>query len=270
MLFRSGISGDHKGHAGTAAPKGPNRGVALLGDRVFYVSDDAFMVCLNRLTGAVMWSQPLPEAGATGKYSNSSAPLVAGDLVISGVAGGDTPMRGFIAAYHATTGELAWRFYTIPKPGEHPAETWTGSALPTGGGATWATGSYDVETSTLYWAVGNPYPDTDADEREGANLYTNSVLALDLRTGKLKWYFQFIPHDTHDWDSSEPLLLVDTTWHGQPRKLLLSAQRSGIFYVLDRTNGQFLLARPFVKKMTWASGFNPDGSPILTPAKHPR
>ena len=264
-----GSGGDQKSQAKTSTPKGPNRGVALLGDRVFYVSDDAFLVCLNRLTGAVMWSQPLPEAGAIGEYYNSSAPLVAGDLVISGVAGGDAPIRGFLAAYHATTGELAWRVYTIPKPGEPGAETWTGRALPTGGGGTWATGSYDVETSTLYWAVGNPYPDTDPDQREGSNLYTNSVLALDAKTGKLKWYFQFTPQDTHDWDATEPLLLVDTTWHGKPRKLLLSAQRSGIFYVLDRTNGQFLLAKPFVKKMTWASGFNPDGSPILIPGQTP-
>jgi PQQ-dependent dehydrogenase (methanol/ethanol family) len=264
----SRVLGDHP-QAKTGAPKGPNRGVAILGDRVFYVSDDAYIVCLNRVTGAVMWSQPLPEAGATGKFYNSSAPLVVGDLVISGVAGGDSPMRGFIAAYHAASGEFAWRFYTIPKPGEHPAETWTGRALPTGGGATWATGSYDVETSTLYWAVGNPYPDTDPDQREGSNLYTNSVVALDVGTGKLKWYFQFTPQDTHDWDATEPFLLVDTDWHGKPRKLLLSAQRSGIFYVLDRTNGQFLLAKPFVKKMTWAGGFKPDGSPILVPGQTP-
>ena len=264
----SGVSHD-RNHQAITTPRGPNRGVAVLGDRVYYVSDDAFMVCLNRLTGAVMWSQPLAEAGATGKFYNSSAPLVIGGLVISGVAGGDSPMRGFIAAYHAATGELAWRFYTIPKPGEAPAGTWTGRALPTGGGATWSTGSYDVETGTLYWAVGNPYPDTDADQREGINLYTNSVVALDAKTGKLKWYFQFTPHDTHDWDAAEPLLLVDTTWHGKPRKLLLSAQRSGIFYVLDRTNGQFLLAKPFVKKMTWSSGFKPDGSPILVPGQTP-
>ncbi len=264
----AGVSRNRKRQSATA-PKGPNRGVAVLGDRVYYVSDDAFMVCLNRLTGAVMWSQPLPEAGAAGKFYNSSAPLVAGGLVISGVAGGDAPMRGFIVAFHAATGELAWRLYTIPKPGEHPAETWTGRALATGGGATWATGSYDVETGTLYWAVGNPYPDTDADQREGINLYTNSVVALDAKTGKLKWFFQFTPRDTHDWDATEPLLLVDTIWHGKPRKLLLSAQRSGIFYVLDRTNGQFLLARPFVKKMTWASGFRADGSPIMIPGQTP-
>ena len=264
----SGISDRRSPQPRTATPKGPNRGVAVLGDRVFYVSDDAYMVCLNRLTGAVMWSQRLPEGDASGTYHNSGAPLVVGDLVITGVAGGDAPLRGFIAAYYAASGKLAWRFYTIPKPGEGPAETWAGGALPRGG-ATWATGSYDSETGTLYWAVGNPYPDTDSDQREGSNLYTNSVVALDARTGKFKWYFQFTPGDTHDWDATEPLLLVDTTWRGKPRKLLLSAQRSGIFYVLDRTNGQFLLAKPFVKKMTWASGFKPDGSPILVPGQTP-
>jgi PQQ-dependent dehydrogenase (methanol/ethanol family) len=255
--------------AQTAEPKGPNRGVALLGDRVFYVSDDAYLVCLNRLTGAVMWSQALPERGAAGKYYGSTAPLVVGDLVISGVAGGDAPMRGFIAAFHATTGQLAWRFYTIPGPGESAAKTWSGRALPTGGGATWIPGSYDTETGTLYWAVGNPYPDTDPDQREGVNLYTDSVVALDAATGKLKWYFQFTPGDTHDWDATEPFLLVDTEFHGKPRKLLLTAQRSGVFYVLDRTNGQFLLAKPFVKKITWASGFRADGTPILLPNQKP-
>jgi PQQ-dependent dehydrogenase (methanol/ethanol family) len=265
----SGASGGPRSQAKASAPTGPNRGVAVLGERVFYVSDDAFLVCLNRLTGAVMWSQPLAPTGATGRFYNSSAPLVVGGLVISGVAGGDGPLRGFIAALHADTGKLAWRFYTIPKPGEPPSETWTGNALSSGGGATWSTGSYDAETKTLYWAVGNPYPDTDADERKGSNLYTDSVVALDIETGHLKWYFQFTPGDTHDWDASEPLLLVDAAWHGKPRKLLLTAQRSGIFYVLDRTNGQFLLARPFVKKMTWASGFHPDGSPILAPGQIP-
>jgi PQQ-dependent dehydrogenase (methanol/ethanol family) len=252
-----------------SAPIGPNRGVAVLGDRVFYISDDAYLVCLNRLTGAVMWSVWLPEKGAPGKFYNSMAPMVVNDLVVAGIAGGDSPMRGFVAAYRPDSGKLAWRFYTIPKPGEPLSETWKGRALPTGGGATWSTGSYDAETGTLYWAVGNPYPDTDTDEREGRNLYTNSVIALDWKTGKFKWHFQFTPYDTHDWDATQPLVLVDTLWKGKPRKLLLSAQRSGIFYVLDRTNGQFLLATPFVKKMTWAKGFEKDGTPILKAGNTP-
>ncbi|HEX4028468.1 MAG TPA: PQQ-binding-like beta-propeller repeat protein [Rhizomicrobium sp.] len=251
------------------APVGPNRGVAVLGDRVFYISDDAYLVCLNRLTGAVMWSVWLPEKGAAGKFYSSMAPMVVGDQVVAGIAGGDSPMRGFLAAYHPDSGKLAWRFYTIPKPGEPLAKTWIGRALTTGGGATWSTGSYDAETGTLYWAVGNPYPDTDPDERGGRNLYTNSVIALDARTGTFKWHFQFTPYDTHDWDATQPLVLADANWKGQPRKLLLSAQRSGVFYVIDRTNGQFLLAKPFVKKETWSRGFEKDGTPIMVAGNTP-
>ena len=218
-----------------------------------------------------MWSRKLAEDSEKGQIYTSASVLVVNDLVIAGIAGGDSPMRGFIAAFHANTGKEAWRFYTIPKPGEMPlAATWIGRALATGGGATWETGSYDAETGTLYWAVGNPFPDTDASERGGTNLYTNSVVALDAMTGKFKWHYQFTPYDTHDWDSTEPMVLVDTLWKGKPRKLLLSAQRSGVFYILDRTNGQFLLAKPFVKKLTWASAFDPKtGMPTLVSGNTP-
>ena len=178
-----------------------------------------------------------------------------GDLVIAGIAGGDGPLRGFLAAYKATTGEQAWRFWTVPKPGEPGSETWNGNAIETGGGATWLTGSYDVETGTLYWAVGNPFPATDGDERGGSNLYTNCVIALDVKTGKLRWHYQFTPHDLHDWDATEPMVLVDTEYRGRPRKLLLQANRNGFVYVLDRTTGEFLFAKPFVRKMNWASGY---------------
>jgi PQQ-dependent dehydrogenase (methanol/ethanol family) len=261
-------AGGAKGEA--PKPVGPNRGVGILGDRLFYTSDDAYIVCLNRLTGAVMWTQRLAEPSEKGAVYTSASVMIVGDLVITGIAGGDGPMRGFIVAYHAATGQEAWRFYTIPKPGETLSETWVGRALATGGGATWETGSYDPETGTLFWAVGNPYPDTDPSERGGTNLYTNSVVALDARTGKYKWHFQFTPYDTHDWDATQPMVLVDTLWKGKPRKLLLSAQRSGVFYVLDRTNGQFLLAKPFVKKITWVDGFDPKtGEARLRPGNIP-
>ena len=254
----------------TPPPAGPNRGVGILGDRLFYTSDDAYLVCLNRLTGAVMWTQPLAEASEKGKVYTSASVMVVNDLVITGIAGGDSPMRGFIVAYHANTGKEAWRFYTIPKPGEPLSETWVGRALATGGGATWETGSYDPETKTLYWAVGNPYPDTDPSERGGTNLYTNSVVALDAATGKFKWHYQFTPYDTHDWDATEPMVLADAMWKGKPRKLLMSAQRSGVFYVLDRITGEFLLAKPFVRKMTWADGFDPKtGEAHLVPGNIP-
>ncbi len=245
-------------------PNGPNRGVAVSGDRVFFVSDDAYLVCLNRVTGAVMWLQPLPDPAYRGHYYNSSAPLVVGHLVISGVAGGDSPLRGFLAAFKVSTGELAGRFWTIPGPGEPGSETWPDRALPTGGGATWTTGSYDPDLKLLYWAVGNPYPDTDSAARPGRNLYSNSVVALDIATGRPRWSFQFTPHDLHDWDANEPLVLADTVWRGRPRKLLMQANRNGFFYVLDRTTGEFLMGRPFVEKLTWASGLDPDGTPILT------
>jgi PQQ-dependent dehydrogenase (methanol/ethanol family) len=245
----------------------PNRGVAILGDRVFFVTRDAHLVCLHRLTGGLMWEVNMPET--PGRYSATSAPLVVGDLVISGIAGGDTPLRGFLTAYRATTGEQVWRFWTIPKPGEPASETWKGNALPTGGGATWLTGSYDTETDTLYWAVGNPYPATDGDEREGTNLYSNCVLALEPKTGKLRWYYQFTPHDLHDWDATEPFVLVDTNYRGRERKLLLQANRNGFLYVLDRTNGELLLGKPFVRKMNWASGIGPDGKPQTLPANRP-
>ena len=244
-----------------------NRGAALLGDRVFYAAGDAHLMCLNRLTGGVMWDVNMPVT--PGYFSASSAPLVVGDLVISGIAGGDGPLRGFLAAYKATTGQLAWRFWTVPRPGEPGSETWIGNAVATGGGATWLTGSYDVETDTLYWAVGNPFPATDGDQRQGANLYTNCVLALEAKTGKLRWHYQFTPHDLHDWDATEPFVLVDTVYRGHDRKLLLQANRNGFVYVLDRTNGELLLGKPFVKKMNWSSGIGPDGKPQLLPANQP-
>jgi PQQ-dependent dehydrogenase (methanol/ethanol family) len=245
----------------------PNRGVAFLGDRVFFVTGDAHLICLHRLTGGVMWDVKMPVT--PGPFSATSAPLVVGDLVISGIAGGDGPLRGFLAAYKATTGQLAWRFWTVPNAGEPGSETWKGNAIATGGGATWLTGSYDVQTDTLYWAVGNPFPATDGDEREGTNLYTNCVLALDAKTGKLRWYYQFTPHDLHDWDATEPFVLVDTTYQGRDRKLLLQANRNGFVYVLDRTNGELLLGTPFVKKLNWASAIGPDGKPQLLPANKP-
>ena len=245
----------------------PNRGVALLGDRVFFATSDAHLICLHRLTGGVMWDINMPVT--PGRYSATSAPLVVGDLVISGIAGGDGPLRGFLAAYKVTTGQLAWRFWTVPKRGEPASETWSGKAIETGGGATWVTGSYDVETDTLYWTTGNPFPATDGDEREGVNLYTNCVLALGPKTGTLRWYYQFTPHDLHDWDATEPLVLVDTEYRGRDRKLLLQANRNGFIYVLDRTNGELLLGKPFAKKLNWASGIGSDGKPQLLAANKP-
>jgi len=253
------VPGDAKG--------GANRGVALLGDRVFMTTDDAHLICVDRLTGALQWDVFMPPEQP--HYGSTMAPLVAGDLVIAGVTGADEGMRGFVDAYHAETGKLAWRFWTVPKAGEPGSETWKGTALATGGGSTWLTGSYDPETRTLYWPTGNPYPDSDGSERKGDNLYTDCILALDVATGKLRWHFQFTPHDLHDWDAIQPPVLVDARVKGTERKLLLHADRNGFFYVLDRTNGELLLAKPFVKKLTWATGIDAKGRPIEAPGNIP-
>ncbi len=247
------------------ARDGVNRGVAVLGDRVFYITDNAHLLALNRLTGALLWDVDMPEQPE--HYGGTAAPLVVGDLVIAGVSGSDDGIRGFVAAYKATTGELAWRHWTIPEPGKPGSETWKGTALKWGGGATWLSGSFDPKANVLYWATGNPYPDTDGDQRLGSNLFTDSDLALNPQTGDMLWYYQFTPHDLHDWDASEPIVLVDTQWRGAPRKLLLHANRNGFFYVLDRTNGRPLLAAKLVDRLNWASGINHvTWTPHLLPA----
>jgi PQQ-dependent dehydrogenase (methanol/ethanol family) len=248
----SGMVGD--------AALGTNRGMATLGDKVFMVTDNAHLIALNRTTGKPVWEVVMPDEPM--HYGSTVAPLVVKGMVIAGVSGGDWGMRGFVAAYKASNGERVWRHWTIPGKGEPGGETWGGNPPKTGGGATWLTGSYDPETDTLYWATGNPYPDSDDRARPGDNLYTNCILALNPNNGNLKWYYQVTPHDVHDWDANAPLLLVDTKYQGQQRKLLLHADKNGFFYVLDRTNGHVLLARPFVR-VTWASGIRPDGRPHL-------
>lgn len=255
-----------QGMAGDAA-SGINRGVAILGDRVFMVSDNAHLFALHRLTGQLLWDVEM--ADSRQNYGSTSAPLVVNDLVVAGVSGGDEGVRGFLDAYKASTGERAWRFWTIPAPGEPGSETWSGRALEHGCGATWLTGAYDPQSRLLYWPTGNPCPDYNGDERKGDNLYTASVLALDPATGKLHWHYQFTPHDLHDWDATETPMLVDAQFHGQSRKLLLQGNRNGFFYVLDRLTGKVLLAEPFVKRITWASGIGADGRPQLLPGNEP-
>ena len=249
------------------AAGGANRGVAVEGNRVFLLTDNAHLLALEKNTGKLLWDTAMTDWPKS-QYSATGAPLVIGDLVFAGVAGGEEGARGFLAAYRISTGEEAWRFWTIPKQGEKLAGTWIGNALEHGCGASWLSGSYDADLNLLYWAVGNPCPDFNGAERKGDNLYTDSVLALNPKTGELKWYFQFTPHDTHDWDATEPLLLVDEPFNGRPRKLLVQANRNGFFFVLDRTNGEFLLGKPFTKS-TWASGYTKDGKPILLPDSDP-
>lgn len=243
------------------AAKGANRGAAVAGDKVFMVTDHAHLLAFQRMTGEKVWDVEM--GSVKDGYSATAAPLAVGDLIVAGLSGGEEGARGVLAAYKIDTGEQAWRFYTIPKRGEPGSETWIGSALEHGCGATWLTGSYDPELGLLYWSTGNPCPDFNGDERKGDNLHTSSVVALAAKTGELKWHFQFTPHDLHDWDATEPLLLIDRPWDGKPRRLLLHADRNGFLFALDRTNGELLSAEPFVK-VNWATGYGKDGRPILT------
>ncbi len=245
---------------------GFNRGVAIAGDRLFMVMDRAHLIALNRFTGDVVWDTTMADWKLN--YNATSAPLVVGDLVISGIAGGDEGVRGFVAAFDQTTGKEAWRFWTVPQKGEPLSETW-GAGIDHPSAATWFTGSYDAQLGIVYWQTGNPGPDYNGDNRPGDNLYSDSTLALDAKTGKLKWYFQYTPHDVWDWDAVQPEVLVDASWQGQPRKLLLHANRNGFFYVLDRTNVTLLLAQPFIKKLTWAKEIAADGRPVMNPNQVP-
>jgi alcohol dehydrogenase (cytochrome c) len=186
--------------------------------------------------------------------------------VIIGTAGGEYGIRGFISAYDAHTGREVWRFYTIPGPGEPGHETWEGDSWQTGGGPVWVTGSYDPTLNLTYWGVGNPSPDWNGDVRTGDNLYSDSVVALDADTGKLRWYYQFTPHDDLDFDSVQVPVLADIDWQGHKRKVILWANRNGFFYVLDRQTGQFLLGKSFVE-VTWASGFDQNGRPVRVPGQ---
>jgi alcohol dehydrogenase (cytochrome c) len=243
-----------------------NRGFAALGDRLFLATLDAHVVALDSKTGNVLWDSTAAEAGKGNSFT--LAPLVVKDKVIVGVAGGEYGVRGFIDAYDVETGKLAWRFYTIPGAGEPGNESWKGDSWKTGGSPAWVTGSYDPALNTVYWGTGNPGPQLYGANRIGDNLYSDSLVALDPDTGKLKWYYQFTPHDVHDWDSTHVPVLIDETVNGTPRKLVAVANRNGFFYVLDRTNGRFLFAKPYTQ-VSWAREIGADGRPVLAPGIDP-
>lgn len=250
-----------------------NRGVAALGDKLFLGTLDAHLVAVQALTGKQVWDTPVAVLDCADIcYTITMAPLVVKDKVLVGVGGGEGPTRGFVAAYDAATGKEVWRFYTIPAPGEPGNETWSGDSWKTGGGPVWNTGTYDPELNLTYWGVGNPYPyrqrnDAEAgSKRLGDNLYTESVVALDADTGELRWHYQFTPHDNMDWDSAAVPVLAEVPWQGQTRKVMLFANRNGLFYVLDRATGEFLMGKPFVE-VNWMSGFDEKGRPIKVPGK---
>jgi alcohol dehydrogenase (cytochrome c) len=252
---------------GMMADAGSNRGVGVAGDRVFMETDNAHLIALNRFTGELLWDSEVADWHKN--YFATSAPLPSGDFVIAGVGGGEHGANGLVVAFDQNTGKEVWRFFTVPRPGEPGSESWGGDSSTHGGAPTWFTGSYDPELDTVYWPTGNPSEEYNGDKRPGDNLYSDSILALDRKTGKLKWYYQFTPHDLWDWDSTETSVLVNADWEGKPRKLMLHADRNGFFYVFDRVDGKLLLAKPFLKNITWASGIGADGRPVKLPNQDP-
>jgi alcohol dehydrogenase (cytochrome c) len=239
-----------------------NRGVGIWRSRIYMETDNAHLLCLDARSGHLIWDVAYTDGNKN--YGATSAPLVVKDKVLVGTSGGDDGVRGFVAAYDAETGKQAWRFWTIPAPGEKGSESWPGDMYLHGCGTTWMPGTFDPELNTIFWGTSNPCPDFDGDVRPGDDLYTDSVLALDPDNGKLKWYFQFTPHDLYDYDATETPVLIDTVYGGQPRKLLAEANRNGFFYVLDRTDGKFLFGAPFAEKLNWAKGLDAEGRPIRT------
>ena len=246
----------------------PNRGFAVLGDRLFQVTPDAHVIALDMRTGSLIWDATMADYKVG--YSATVAALVVKDKVIVGTAGAEFGTRGMIDAYDTQTGKRVWRFYTVASP-EDPVggKTWpAGTSYERGGGSIWTTGTYDPEQNLVFIGTGNPGPDYFAANREGDNLYTCSLVALDADTGTIKWHYQFTPHDVHDWDSTQVPVLADIRINGQPRKVVMLANRNGFFYVIDRVTGKMINAKPFVTQ-TWNNGFSPEGRPILVPGNMP-
>src|SRR5258705_403387 len=243
-----------------------NRGFGVLGDRLFMTTLDAHLLALDMKTGAVVWDATLEDFSKG--YASTIAPLVVKDKVIVGVAGGEYGIRGFIDAYDAKTGKRAWRFYTIPGPGEPGHDTWAGDSWQRGGASVWATGAYDPDLNLVYYGIGNPGPDYHSESRKGDNLYSDSLVALDPDTGTLRWHYQFTPHDLHDWDATEVPVLADLTIAGQPRKVVMLANRNGFFYTPDRPNGKLIVGKPYVVT-TWAKEIGADGRPVILPGYVP-
>jgi alcohol dehydrogenase (cytochrome c) len=239
-----------------------SRGVAVWEQFVYSETDDAHLLCLDARSGNLLWD--VEYADKVKQYGATSAPLVVKDEVIVGTSGGDSGVRGFVEAYDAKKGTLKWRLWTIPGPGEFGSASWPGDLYLHGGATTWMPGTYDPELDTVYWTTSNAAPDFDGSSRPGDDLYTACVLAIDPNSGKLKWYFQFTPHDVYDYDANETPVLVDKEENGAVRHLLLQADRNGFFYVLDRTDGKFLRATPFLEKLTWATGIDASGRPVLS------
>ena len=244
-----------------------NRGMAVLGDRVYLATLDMHLVALDAKSGNVIFDVEVDDYRKG--LSITHAPLAIDGKIVVGVTAGECALTGWVDAYDAATGKKLWRTHTTPQPGDSNRKTWEPETSADYGGApTWTTGTYDAETNTIYWATGNPGPDYEGRTRLGDNLYSCSVLALDPVTGKMKWWFQFTPHDVHDWDGNQTPMLIDGVVRGQKRKLLVTAQRNAFYYVLDRVTGEFITGQAFAKQ-TWAKGLDDKGRPILLPDTTP-
>ncbi len=243
-----------------------NRGVGIIGDTVLMGTLDAKLIAFNRHTGEVLWETKV--ADYQKGFSLTSAPLIVKNLAVIGVGGGEFGIRGYFAAYDVNTGKEVWRHYTVPDKGEPGADTWKGDSYKTGGAPAWATGAFDAETDTLYWTTGNPAPDWNGDSRLGDNLYSDSVLAVNVDTGKLKWYFQFTPHDLWDYDGNSQIFLLDLTYNDQPLKAVVQANRNGYYYIINRENGEFLKATQYLEQVTWGT-IDANGRPEVDPRAVP-
>ena len=224
-----------------------NRGLAILGDRLYLATLDMHLIAFDARSGNIIWD--VVQDDYRKGISNTHAPLAIDGKIIVGVTAGECALTGFIDAFDAATGRKLWRTRTIPEPGDPNRQTWIpASAADYGGAPTWMTGTYDSELRTIYWMTGNPGPDYDGTVRGGDNLYSCSVVALDEATGRMKWWFQFTPHDVHDWDANETPVLIDGLVKGKRRRLLVTAQRNAFYYVLDRETGQFITGQAFAKQ----------------------
>ncbi len=235
-----------------------NRGVALGARLIFMGTLDNHLVALDIHTGKEVWNVNIEDMKECG-CNITGAPLVVKDKVLVGVTGGDSAHRGYINAFFTKTGRRAWRFWTIPGPHEPGNDSWQKGSWKVGGGATWLTGSYDPGLNLVYWGVGNPAADFYGGSREGSNLYTDCVVALDADTGELKWHYQEIPHDVWDWDSAYECVLIDRVVAGVPRKLLVHPNKGGYTWVLDRVKGEFIAAWRFGENVSWISGIDENG-----------
>lgn len=243
-----------------------NRGVAILGETLYMSTLDAHLVAVDARTGNLLWDKEVADHQAG--YSKTAAPLIVKDLVVTGIAGGEFGIRGFVDAYNAETGDLVWRTYAIPGEGEPGNETWSGSSWKTGGASTWLTGSYDPDLNLIYWGTGNPGPDWNGDVRLGDNLYSDSALALDADSGAISWHFQFTPHDVHDYDSIQIPILADIEISGIQQPVMMWANRNGFYYTINRETGKFILGKPFATQ-TWAKSLDLNGRPIRVPGMAP-